>query len=99
MPLVSATMSMLIGEMVFLKIAVDSEHSLPPLCWHQESINSTFDFAAGRNDKLVSAAHTNNFTRRSPMTKIPLICSQWTSEKADYRICIKSMYVCTAINF
>ena len=48
------------GEMVFLKIAVDSEHSLPPLCWHQESINSTFDFAAGCNDKLVgvSAAPT-----------------------------------------
>ena len=62
MPLVSATMSMLIGEMVFLKIAVDSEHSLPLLCWHQESINSTFDFSAGCSK--LSAAHPNNFTHR-----------------------------------
>ena len=65
-----------------LKIAVDSEHSLPPLCWHQESINSAFDFAAGIHPRSISlqlplALLPNNFTLPSsqrainPLGKIP----------------------------
>ena len=54
---------------VVVKIAVDSEHSLPPLCWHQESINSTFDFAAG--DAQVSAAHSTKAKQNPIILRYP----------------------------
>ena len=81
-----------------LKIAVDSEHSLPPLCWHQESINSAFDFAAGIHPRSISlqlplALLPNNFTLPSSQTAInPL--GKIPGEKKIYEkeCCICSPY-------